>query len=97
MSSPDISVNPRAAFLEKVLDAVTRGEQTYGAPEFCFDAIAVVWSAYLEKELDARDVAVMMVMFKAIRDRRRPVVNDDNLIDMAGYAVCAARADANRP
>lgn len=63
----------------------------YGDPNQSFGRIARLWRAYLDLpetiRLDARDVAQMMIVFKAARDRhqRKP----DNPVDQAGYAQTA--------
>lgn len=41
--------------------------------------------------ISPRDVAMMMVLMKVARDANMP--KEDNLIDIAGYAGCAARLD----
>lgn len=44
-----------------------------------------MWSGYLEQEISASDVCVMMVLLKAARLRHK--LSDDSFIDMAGYAA----------
>jgi hypothetical protein len=66
----------------------------YGEPEESFTAIADLWNAYIDKTitLTAKDVAMMMVLFKVAREatgQSKP----DNLIDIAGYAACAAECE----
>ena len=64
---------------------------THGDAEDNFKDIASLWNAYLHSPsldpLDAKDVAVMMCLFKI----SRIIKNKDNLEnwkDLAGYAVC---------
>jgi hypothetical protein len=59
----------------------------HGTPEDNFTRIAALWSAYLGVELQAHDVACLMVLLKVARTSNGPD-NADNWIDMAGYAAC---------
>lgn len=79
---------------EKLLDeakAIVCGDrdQQYGKPEDSFYVIAKLWSAYTLCYFDERDVAMMMVLFKVAREATGQSKRD-NLIDIAGYAACAA-------
>lgn len=67
----------------------------YGEPEESFTAIADLWNAYIDKTitLTAKDVAMMMVLFKVAREATGQSKRD-NLIDIAGYAACAAECKA---
>lgn len=74
---------------------LTRGPRAeeYGPPDVSFGSIAEAWNVYLRAsgeraELDGRDVAQMMIMFKSLRDGIKRKA--DNLVDQAGYAQCAA-------
>ena len=76
-------------------DKIINGERQdqYGRPEDSFDRIARYWSVYLENvnphDLDALDVAHMMVLFKAARMQgQKP--SRDNYVDAAGYLAIAA-------
>ena len=93
---------------ESVLDEAKRiiygdREKTYGSPSKNLDTIAKMWSAYLnsrmtiqmndyENELNAKDVAVMMVLLKGAR-----LANDqghrDSVVDICGYAALIERCD----
>jgi hypothetical protein len=75
-------------------------QDQYGSPEDSFDRIARYWSVYLnlssEKmgvtlpiKLDARDVALMMTLFKLAREQG-PQSKRDNMIDAIGYLAIAA-------
>lgn len=70
-------------------------EEQYGKAEDNFSRIGGLWSVYLEKEITAEDVAIMMCLFKIGR-----VVTgagtDDSYIDLAGYAACAGELRAER-
>lgn len=59
-------------------------QDRYGNPEDSFRLIASLWNVYLDTDqIQPRDVAMMMVLFKLARQRHQH--NDDNLIDAAGY------------
>lgn len=68
--------------------------EDYGTPEASFSTIAAYWTAYLTtcnspgEALTARDVALMMILFKVARESNKH--KRDNLVDIAGYAACAA-------
>lgn len=71
-------------------------EQTYGKPSKNLECIAKLWNAYLEsmgsKELNAKDVACMMILLKTARlannqDHR------DSVVDVCGYAALIERID----
>ena len=69
-------------------------KEDYGTPEESFSTIAGYWSHYLTtcistgETLTARDVALMMILFKIARESNKH--KRDNLVDIAGYAACAA-------
>lgn len=71
-------------------------EKTYGHPSKNLEAIADMWTAYIRTrgtpELNAKDVAVMMVLLKAAR-----LGNDqghrDSVVDICGYAALIERCD----
>jgi hypothetical protein len=69
--------------------------QQYGGPEASFFRIADYWNVYKRHktsyELDAYDVALMMILMKVARAEQRPD-NPDSLVDIAGYAACAVEA-----
>lgn len=62
-------------------------EQDYGSPENSFQAIADLWSAYLEEEVTALDVAMMMALLKVARIKTG-TATEDSFVDLAGYAAC---------
>lgn len=83
----------RKEVLEKAYKCVCGGrDETYGGPETSFAAIARLWSAYLDRDVEPKDVAVMMVLFKAGRISSGMSVLD-NWVDMAGYAACGGEID----
>jgi hypothetical protein len=71
-------------------------EKTYGKPSKNLDTIAKMWNAYLtalgERDLNAKDVATMMILLKAAR-----LANDqthrDSVVDICGYAALIERCD----
>lgn len=63
-------------------------EQDYGKAENNFSVIAEFWSTYLDTDISARDVAVMMCLLKIGRIKTG-TGTDDSFIDLAGYAACA--------
>ena len=78
-----------------------RNEQ-YGEPEDNFRAIAELWEAYVRERcvskgavvcINAADVAMMMVLLKVARTIGG--TQTETYIDIAGYAACAAEAEAN--
>jgi hypothetical protein len=82
---------------EKLLDeakAIVCGDrdQQYGKPEDSFYVIAKLWSVYMMSRLDERDVAMMMILLKVARDVSGESKRD-NLIDIVGYAACAAECE----
>lgn len=80
----------RETILKTALDIVTNGrEETHGKPEDTFRKIAALWSTYLGLEITPANVAIMMVLLKVARQSAHDDV-EDNYIDIAGYAACAA-------
>ena len=71
-------------------------EEDYGTPENNFKAIGKFWGVYLKSahpemkglgRITAKDVAVMMVLFKTARIATG-TGTDDCFVDIAGYAAC---------
>ena len=83
----------RKELLEAAMKATTDRGQEYGKPEDNFATIAHLWTDYLEKVITSHDVAMMMVLFKVARSKANPG-HADNLVDIAGYAACAAELGA---
>lgn len=81
----------RSELLVAAGDAVSRGV-AYGTVENCFGEIANLWAAYLKHPVTAADVAVCMMLLKVVRYRANPG-NSDHLVDIAGYAACAAELE----
>lgn len=78
----------RADVLNGAAACVLRDRNTqHGAPEDTFARLAVLWSVYLNVDIEPHDAAAMMALLKIARIRTNPG-NDDNWIDLAGYAAC---------
>lgn len=89
---------PEKTNREKLLEEAKRivcgdRDQQYGKPEDSFCIIAKLWSDYIMRYLDERDVAMMMILLKVARDVSGESKRD-NLVDIAGYAACAAECKA---
>jgi hypothetical protein len=85
----------RAEILATATEYVTRDRNTqYGEPEDLFRVIANLWSDYLQTEVSAVDVALMMALLKIARASVNPE-NPDNWIDLAGYAACGGEIATN--
>ena len=69
-------------------------EKDHGKPEDSFTKIAALWAAYTGYRFDAVDAAVMLSLLKTARIKTSPGVNDDNFVDLAGYAACAGELAA---
>lgn len=57
--------------------------------EDTFLTIAKLWSAYLSKPISESDVCALMILLKAAR-LSAGYSSADSLVDIAGYAACAA-------
>lgn len=56
---------------------------SYGPPEVNLSRIAAMWSGYLDHEVTAEDVALMMVLVKI--GRSRAGYSRDNAVDGVAY------------
>jgi hypothetical protein len=61
---------------------------THGDAESNFGLISAYWSAHLNKNITAHDVAVMMTLLKLARMRSNPQ-HVDSAVDAAGYIALA--------
>ena len=59
----------------------------YGDARTCFNRIAKMWAGYLGVEVNAQDVAHLMIMLKIARNH--DTFKRDSLVDVCGYAYCA--------
>ena len=77
------------AYIDKAKDIVaTDRELTHGNKKINHDNIAKMWSAYLDRDISGRDVALMMVLLKVARTKAGSH-NTDDYIDMVGYSSIA--------
>lgn len=60
----------------------------YGEPEDNFSDIAKLRSAYLDTDIGAEDVAIMMCLFKIARLKSSAGRDKDSWVDVAGYSAC---------
>lgn len=86
--------------LDKAAECVLRDRQAdHGKPEDTFATIADLWSVYLSARngvdicIGAADVAMMQLLLKVARQAGNKS-HEDNYVDMAGYAACAAELAA---
>jgi hypothetical protein len=68
---------------------------THGCAEDSFADIAAMWSIYLEHPVAPADVAMMMVLLKAVRFKNNPQ-HLDSSVDAAGYAALAGEIASQR-
>lgn len=104
-TQPQIKARPteRKMLLDHAaLITSTDRNKDYGNPEDNFANIATYWTAYVKQSsgieitFSAQDIAHMMILMKMARLATNPS-HYDSLVDVAGYAACAAdcRDDAN--
>ena len=75
-------------YLDTAAKIVTGQRQhDYGDKYQNHENIANLWSAYLDYNISAHDVAICMLLVKVARLKHRPP--EDCYIDMAGYAAIA--------
>ncbi len=65
----------------------------YGPPTKDLARTAKMWSAILDTEVTAKQVALCMVALKISRECFKPKA--DNIVDGIGYFLCAERVDKN--
>ena len=63
-------------------------QKDYGDKVDNHNNIARLWSAYLEIEIEAHDVAILMALLKIARTKLG-AVSKDTYIDMAAYSAIA--------
>ena len=66
----------------------TDRQKDYGDKTNNHNNIARLWSAYLDIEIEAHDVAIMMALLKMARTKLG-AVSKDTYIDMAAYSAIA--------
>lgn len=77
--------------LKAAEEVVFQRQGTYDKPENNFVRIADFWNTYFKSKgsefrVDAKDVAIMMVLLKVAREAFQH--KTDNLIDGCGYLQC---------
>lgn len=84
----------RAEILDTAKEFITKDRQaTHGSAEDNFGLIAAYWSAHLNKNITAHDVAVMMALFKLARMKSNPA-HIDSAQDLCGYGAIAGELGA---
>lgn len=82
--------NTRSTVLQDAAALVNGDRQAdYGSPRQNFGRIARLWSAYLDAEVTAPQVAHMMALVKLARLRHSPGHRDSS-VDLCGYAALGA-------
>lgn len=85
----------RAEVLEAAKAAITgQRSQDHGEMENRFDVIADFWSAYLDQEVSAKDVGIMMALLKIARIKTGHDEHN-SYIDACGYMACAAELETD--
>lgn len=85
--------------LEAAIKTVADRGAPYGGVEDNFGRIAALWRVHmknrygLDTEIDASDVASMMILMKLARLENQPR-HPDSWIDIAGYAACGGEITA---
>ena len=87
---------PRQVLLAEALQITSHDRNSaYGEPEDNFENIAAYWRSYCQQrfkvalDITAQDVAHFMILMKVARVATN-AQHRDSLVDIAGYAACAA-------
>ena len=84
----------RSEILDTAREYVTQDRAaTHGDAERNFELIVDYWSAHLDVNITASDVAVMMTLLKIARIKSNPR-NGDNWVDACGYMACGGEIAA---
>lgn len=84
----ETKINEREKCLDTAKETVCKNrENEYGKPEYTFDLIANLWTDYLNTDITANDVCMMMCLLKIARVKRG-TYREDSYMDIAGYAAC---------
>ena len=79
----------RSEILDTAKEYITKDRaDTHGDAESNFGLIAAYWSAHLNRNISAHDVAVMMTLMKLARMKSNPA-HVDSAVDAAGYSALA--------
>tara|TARA_R100000789_G_C3000605_1_gene148697 strand:- start:803 stop:1162 length:360 start_codon:yes stop_codon:yes gene_type:complete len=71
-------------------------EKDYGDKVENHTNIAKLWSSYLDAEIKAHDVAIMMVLLKIARTKVG-IVSEDTYVDMSAYGAIAGEIKFKEP
>lgn len=63
--------------------------------ENSFEVIAEFWSAYMDTEITAKDVGIMMALLKIARIKTGNDVRD-SFVDACGYMACAGELESKK-
>lgn len=89
----EVTPTERENALSDALKAVCGDrDKQYGTPEDNFRRIAGLWTMYLGKGIEPKDVANMMILLKVARTQSG-VQQRDSWVDIAGYAACGVEVD----
>jgi len=87
----------RSEILDTAKEYVTKDRAaTHGDMESNLTTISNLWSVYLDTNIKAHDVGVMMNLLKCARIKSNPR-NPDNWQDAAGYMACGGELAAEKP
>ena len=84
-------------YLEKASTLVAGDrENDYGDKVHNHNNIARLWAAYLDTEIKAHDVAILMTLLKVARTKLG-AVSEDTYIDMSAYSAIAGEIKFKEP
>lgn len=84
---PNGTERPESAIFNEALNVVYgHRREAYGPPEDNFARIGKAWESILEIEITPKQVALMMIMLKVVREDYSH--SRDNLVDIGGYLLC---------
>lgn len=79
----------RSEFLKEAEQIICNDRSgQYGQPEDNFGKIAEYWTLYLNIQVTAKDVAIMMALFKVARIQTAKTFKADSWVDAIGYLAC---------
>ena len=81
-----LPVQPESVCAEADRLVDTEKDSDYGPPKEDFEVVATLWSEYLNRNLTAHNVGVMLLLLKVRRLMRK--YKRDTLVDICGYAKC---------
>lgn len=70
-------------------------QDTYGPPSESLGRIAVLWGAYLDREMSANEVANLLILMKVSRSKNG--YHRDSYVDIAGYAGLTEKLGVEPP